>query len=258
MATSNTSARGSRHRSLLSLCKCKSHCTAYNPSTGLYEGEGRLIPRTTRHNHSKDDRTLVLGRHRDPSQSNLSISPTSASQFQRSRGQSSSDPILRLRLQDVAEEDSELQVIAAELTWYGELPLTSPSTPLVFVNKPKHDYQWPTIPVDIMEYNSGYYALVESHRANVVFLSTEQRLCEIHANLTDKLERGGRHDHDLTDHVYDLFDLLQEQVSRLCKEKEYHWDLQRSRAEIMANNPTDATLVHNGKLSHKYSYRLPY
>jgi hypothetical protein len=155
-----------------------------------------------------------------------------------------------LHLQDVvAEEHSELQLIAAELAWYGELPLTSPSTALVFINKPSGDYHWPAsaMPVDTLQYNSGFFALVESHHANTIFLSTERRLCEIHTNLADKFEDGATD--ELSDQACDVFDLLHEQVSRMCKEKESHWDRQRSRVEIMANNPTDAIFFNTGKLS---------
>ena len=241
---SNASAQGSRHhrRSQLSLCKCKSHCTTYNPSTGLYEGEGHTLPRTTRYNHLKDDRTLVLGRHREPSRPELSNTSTSRGAY------SSLDPIPHLLPEDIsAKELSELQLITTELTLYGELPLTSPSTLLVFVNKPMGNYHWPAIPIDTTQCNSGPFALVESHRANAVFLSTERRLCEIYTNLMNNLEDGATA--DFGDRVWDVFDLLHEQASRMCKEKEYHWDQQRSRLEIIANNPTDAILFNNGKLS---------
>lgn len=202
----------------------------------------------------KDDRTLVLGRHhdQDPSKSerlNSSTLRPSASQYHTER-QASQNP--RLHPQDIAaKEHSELQLIAAELAWYGELPLTSPSTALVFINKPKGSYHWPAVPIDTSQYNSGFFALVETHHANTVFLSTERRLCEIYTNLMDKLEDGGTD--ELNDQVDDIFDLCHEQVSRLCKEKEYHWDRQRSRVEIMANNPTDAILLNNGKLSSQLS-----
>lgn len=194
----------------------------------------------------KDDRTL----HRDRSKPSECSNPsTPSSQFQREEN-SSSHPLPHSRLQDkVVEKDVELQIITTELNWYAELPLTSPSTLLVFVNKPRGNYHWPSIPVDAMQYNSGFYALVESHRANSVFLTTESRLCEIHANLVNKLERGGMHTRDLSEQASDVFDLLQEQLSRMCKEKEYHWDLQRSRDEIRANNPTDAILCSNGERS---------
>jgi hypothetical protein len=60
-----------------------------------------------------------------------------------------------------------------------------------------------------MQYNSGLYALIESHCANAAFLSTERRLCEIHANLMYKLEHGGTHD---PNQLQDVLDLLQGQV----------------------------------------------
>jgi hypothetical protein len=147
-------------------------------------------------------------------------------------------------------------LITAELIWYGELPLISPSTLLVFVNKPTGNYHWPALPIDIpqLEYNSGFFALIESHRANSIFLSTERRLCEIHTNLMHKIEQEGTHDSD--EQVWDALDLLHEQVFRMCKEKEYHWDRQRSRPEIMANSPRDGILCDNGKLSSQMPIHL--
>ena len=235
-----SSTRPSSRRNT-SLCKCRSHCTTYNARTRTYEGAGNLLTRSTRNNHSKDDRIL----------SSSSTSSSSAGPLRTSKGRSSLNLDSThdlLRQQDVAADlEQELRLIAYELTWYGELPLTSPSIPLVFINRPVGDYHWPAIPTDNMRYNLGLYALVESHRANAAFLSAERRLCEIYANLTETLDRhGGTHD---SNQVWDVFDLLHEEVSRMCKEKEYHWAQQRFRAEILVNSPTHATLFNNGTLA---------
>ena len=37
-------------------CRCRAHCTIFNPITRRYEGDGELVSRSTRDNHSRDDR----------------------------------------------------------------------------------------------------------------------------------------------------------------------------------------------------------
>ena len=36
-------------------CKCRTHCLTFNPQTQTYEGEGKLIPKSTTSNHRRDD-----------------------------------------------------------------------------------------------------------------------------------------------------------------------------------------------------------
>jgi len=47
------------HCAKVFICKCKSHCTTLNPSTGRYEGERKRVPQSTRDRHTRDDRVLA-------------------------------------------------------------------------------------------------------------------------------------------------------------------------------------------------------
>ena len=162
-------------------CTCRSHCLAFNPETGSYEGEGRLVPRSTAANHRRDDissqtldsftqdiATQVLGfspppefldhRPSSPRFDNQDILPSGL------RDQSSPDD-----LDFVLEEE-----ISHRCTW---APVNHS---LVFVLNPPPTlpYEPPTA-LEILIPNRAPYSLDPQKPINRVYLENESRLCEI-------------------------------------------------------------------------------
>jgi len=54
---------GSSNHPKVVICRCKSHCTVYNTSTSLYEGEGHRVSCQTWDNHKEDDNALLWTRN---------------------------------------------------------------------------------------------------------------------------------------------------------------------------------------------------
>ncbi|KAJ3507006.1 hypothetical protein NLJ89_g6548 [Agrocybe chaxingu] len=189
------------------VCKCRSHCTIYNAQTGQYEGDGEVVSRRTRDNHSADDkkratRSLHLVTRRQP--------PSN-------------------------EVPSEwVKLINDEVNVLMELPLTSPSQPLVFSNNPSETgpFGWPN-DQEILLPNYGRHALT-GHRSNHAILSTEQRLAELYTFL--QLQGFG----DAVEGVDLLTDRLLEGLKVITRAKEVEWAGQRGRT---AN---DAVYVNSG------------
>jgi len=103
------------------ICKCRSHCTIYNPSTGVYEGEGNQLSRSTHDQHSRDDRRLERA----------SLTTGVDAQHVSAPGQQ----IL-----------NGIQLIRDELNLRCQLPVSSPMTPFIFANDPltHGDYIFPS------------------------------------------------------------------------------------------------------------------
>ncbi len=137
-----------RHSRLV-LCRCKSHCTTRNLITGLYEGQGHSISRSTRDAHARDDQlqhALIME------------NPGSAS----TRGR----------------RNNWVDVYHAELKVLRTLPVTSRRTPLVFRNSPALSGPF-IVPTDheMTTANHGVHALTNDP-ANQAFLRIEARYCE--------------------------------------------------------------------------------
>ncbi|KAJ3501861.1 hypothetical protein NLJ89_g9152 [Agrocybe chaxingu] len=178
------------------VCKCKSHCTLYNPQTGTYEGDGHIVSRRTRDNHVADDKKRAAG------------------------------SIHLLTTQTVLQREDQsnwIKIINDELNILLELPITSPMKSLVFCNSPSDHgpFAWPS-DQEIMLFNHGLYALT-GHCSNRALLSTEQRFVELYTLLQtfdfgDQTEEGGR-----------LLDRLLESIKWVIHQKEIQWAIQRGQ-----------------------------
>jgi len=177
------------------ICKCRSHCTIYNPSTGVYEGEGNQLSHSTRDQHSRDDQRLERA----------SLNTGVGAQHVSAPGQQ----IL-----------NGIQLIRDELNLCCQLPVSSPMTPFVFANDPltHGDYIFPS-EADIIRPNSGVHALRPDSFANGAFLEMELPFCELLARLT-RMES--------TEEINMLTDHLLDEVWHMHREKELQWVQQRS------------------------------
>lgn len=116
---------GSSKCSKVVICRCKSHCTVYNTSTGLYEGVGHRVSRQTRDNHQEDDNRLLWscnGRQR----SQVSLTSSSASGLLPTQNQVAAD----------LNMSNWIKAVEQEVTWRSELPVSNPDTPFKFVYDP--------------------------------------------------------------------------------------------------------------------------
>lgn len=204
------------------LCKCR-RCGTFNPLTNLYEG-GKMISRSSRDNHVRDDKlqnAMRASTFPDGHQNN-----GSASQQNTPPDHTQSDS---------ARRETWINLIEREVQWYSELPVTSPTVPLVFLHDPalNGEYSWPS-DEELFRANYGLHALKVKPRANAAFLETESRFCELITTL-----RAGPQT-DLA--VSALIDRLYDELGRLCYEKELQWAQQRSH---LTPGPP---LVNTGKL----------
>lgn len=186
-----------------SLCKCRSHCTTLNAGTGLYEGEGQMHTRSTRSNHSRDDK-LLAGRARAGSGSRLG------------------NPLSRLlRSSDRTEKQKTwVESILAEVAFCSELSVTSPTIPLIFHNPPATGGEYTRRSNDELLYpNHGLHALKPRSRSNGAFIMMEHRLCELASLLIPEVAEDG---------VSDALDSIFEELAGLDAQKESHWEQQRT------------------------------
>jgi len=160
-------------RAKVFICKCKSHCTTLNPSTGRYEGEGERVPQSTRDRHTRDDRVLTT--HKLPQPANatpLGHPAESATSVQsipitwHSFAQTSIIPSIA----DYKVSQNWIDLLEQEVDNHCHHPVTSPTIPLVFVNDPllQGEYIPPSLH-ELARLNSGLYALVEGKQANKLF-----------------------------------------------------------------------------------------
>ncbi|RDB18682.1 hypothetical protein Hypma_014671 [Hypsizygus marmoreus] len=190
------------------ICTCRSYCTTFNPSTGSYEGDGLPQSRATRDRHRKDDKVRAA---QEEGSSRLPGRPGTTSR--------TSNPE---RVVDPASSNTQqnfIQTLDDEVTWYSELPVTSHTAPLVFINDPVTlgEYITPS-PDEIIRPNYGTFALDSGCRTNASFLHTESRFCELVTTLFTM---------EQTDEVHALIDRLYQELSRLSQEKEVQWAQQR-------------------------------
>ena len=187
------------------ICKCKSHCTLFNPVTGAYEGDGHSVPRNTRDQHVKDDK-----RHDQA----ITIATTPL-QF----GESA-------LLASQGIQSGWIQRIVDEISLLSSFPVTAHNKPLVFKHQPASNgvFQWPG-DLEITIGNHGTYALAAGESANQAYLAVEQRLCELFSFV--------RHSHDTSESTNSLLDRLHRELCRLNREKEIEWSQQRIDPNIL-------------------------
>ena len=128
------------------LCRCQTHCTTRNLATGLYEGEGHFISRSTRDSHVRDDQ---LGH----AIASAGI-PANTS-------------------------DNWLSLYHAEVEILRTFPVVSRRIPLVFCNNPALTGTFvSTSDHEIMTPNRGMHKLTNDP-VNRAFLQIEARYCQL-------------------------------------------------------------------------------
>ena len=133
-------------RSRQVLCRCRLHCTIYNRATGLYEGGGHFVSRSTRDSHARDD------------------------QLRQSTGSPGTA---------ASPSQKWLNVYRAEVEILRTFPITSRRAPLVFRRNPALSGNFVT-PADheMLTPNDGIHALTNDP-ANQAYLEIETRYCEL-------------------------------------------------------------------------------
>lgn len=146
-----------------SRCTCRSHCTTFNLSTGLYDGEGHDIPRTTRARHMKDDKMRDIRSRTKSFSARLRSSPTPPTAIR----PSTTAPHHPLPVHDLP---NWIIVIRNEVQLHSEQPVTSPTVPLEFSTSPSTGgpFTWPS-PAEIIIPNAGLYSLKTGHMPTVLF-----------------------------------------------------------------------------------------
>ena len=135
-----------QRRSRQVLCRCQTHCTTRNIATGLYEGEGHFISRSTRDSHVRDDQ---LGH----AIASAGI-PANTS-------------------------DNWLSLYHAEVEILRTFPVVSRRIPLVFCNNPVLTGTFvSTSDHEIMTPNRGMHKLTNDP-VNQAFLQIEARYCQL-------------------------------------------------------------------------------
>lgn len=127
-----------------------------------------------------------------------------------------------------------IELIEKEVGWYSSLPLTSQTTPLVFVNAPALNGEYLQPPSHkTLRPNHGLYALRVGSHANTIFLAMENRFCELLSFIrADSPPEIGE---SLASH-------LNEEIIRMDHEKMLQWTQQRQQACAR----TGETLVNTG------------
>lgn len=190
------------------LCRCRSHCTRYDPTADTYVGPGIFIPYKTARRHAlEDQRAEALGNFAGrvpPPASNPPLSPSNAG------------------TPDIGElSQEELSTLEAEAT--GRAAWTPADYPLVFLKNPGHlqEFILPE-PSEVHLSNYGPHALEPTHYANTAFIENEMRLCEILVRLRE-LEGSGVPLGYLEEKVW-------EGLTRMWKHKEAEWRRSRYRS----------------------------
>lgn len=187
------------------ICKCRSHCTIYNPTTGRYEGNGQPQSRPTRDNHARNDRLLS---------STIANSSTYAAPAQTPAFPSSAlAPWVR---QAVAECEILMN-----------LPLSHPGRPLVFLNPPQVNgaFVWPSADV-VVHPNTGLYALSNA-RANQAFLSVAFRMRALLLDATHHSRRNPQ-----SQQLASLVIQLSNNMHQLMRLREVEWSQQRGASGV--------------------------
>ena len=209
-----------RRRAKTCFCRCRSHCTVWNPDSGSHEG-GQQVTRSTRSRHLLDDRVhAAQEKATSPDGRRFRINTTISP---------SPDPD--------PDPDPDLNawalLIEQEIDWLSGLPLSSRESPLVFLKSPMDhaEYVWPPT-TSIIHPNHGLYALKPTDKANIVILEVESRICELISYLSTVKHSNSS---------IALEDRLYQEICRVNREKEIHWAQQRGRAnhgKIVVNTGT--------------------
>lgn len=177
------------------LCKCRSHCTAYNPATNKYEGLGHQVSKSTAAAHRQDDQRLVV---------HLALTASVANHILDHKDIQipSHTPPLPDPLYFIEEEIA------------GVTNRLNTSQPLVFLNNPSlQSFNIPNA-ASFRHPNSGVYALKPDHRLNRDFLENENHFCGIIERLEGLIQ---------TETVESLTDRVYRELARMWRHKEQEW-----------------------------------
>lgn len=202
------------------LCKCRAHCTTLNPDTGVYEGDGHLVSRGTLYNHGRDDKRLKASEKSRSSSLIEKIFSSGSHSPQSSSKRYPSQPTSKFPSKASLGSELDLKFMRSQLAWHLEVPVTSPSVPLVFNNIPASNGKYIRPSRDaLIQPNSGLYSLKEKRcRKNAAFIAAEYHLSELASLL---LTEG------TSDEAFVLYQELLDELSRLNQQKEFHWEQQR-------------------------------
>ena len=216
---------GSSKRSKVVICRCKSHCTVYNTSTGLYEGVGHRVSRQTRDNHKEDDNRLLWTRN-GRQRSQVSLTSSSASGLLPTQNQVAADLNVNW-----------IKAVEQEVTWRSELPVSNPDTPFKFVNDPmQHGDYVPPTEAQLSRPNWGTHALLNMP-VKIPYLDNENRLCELLTVLARM---------ELKSDGHALMDRIREELQQMDRQKELQWAQQRYTHSL------NAVLVNTGIFQYIY------
>jgi len=140
------------------ICKCKSHCTTLNSSTGRYEGEGERVPQSIQDRHFRDNHVLTTCKLPQPVNAMpLGHAAESATSMQsipimwHSFAQTSIIPSVA----DYEASQNWIDLLEWEVDNHYRHPVTSPTILLVFINNPLlqgkyippalHELAWPNL-----------------------------------------------------------------------------------------------------------------
>jgi hypothetical protein len=186
------------------LCRCKSYCTRYDPSTDAHVGPGLRIPFKTARRHAlEDQRAEALGNFVG------SIAPVPLSPAD-------------TEIPD-AEEPSQGELSTLETEIAGRTAWTPTDRPLVFFTNPgpSQEFVLPK-PSEVHLSNHGPHALDPTHHANTAYIENEMRLCEILVRLGE-LRRSGVSLGNLEEKVC-------EGLIRMWRHKEVEWKRRRHQS----------------------------
>jgi hypothetical protein len=209
-----------------------------------YEGEGTIQLQTTCWNHAQDDK------HREREREINSYQSYSAATGSRTIDTGTNTECSKFQML----EKSWIRSWEQEVLWLSELPLTSPTAPLVFVNNPltHGEYKSPSIS-DSPYPNSGLHALDVRRHPNAAFLATENHFFEL-LGFIESMKQF----HESVSLLNRLFD----ELSRLDRQKELQWAQQQAEltpGKFIVN--TGPSLYYPSTLSLRasldpYFYRL--
>jgi len=159
------------------ICKCKSHCTTLNSSTGQYEGEGERVHRSTRDRHTRDNCVLATRKLPQPANAMPLGHPMESATSAQSKPitwHSFAQTSIIPSIADYEASQNWIDLLEWKVDNHCHHSVTSPTIPLVFVNDPLLQGEYiPWAPHELAWLNSGLYALVEGKQANKAFLATE-------------------------------------------------------------------------------------
>jgi hypothetical protein len=189
------------------LCRCRSHCTRYDPSTGIYVGPGVPIPSKTAGRHALEDQLAEAAKNfngtSDP-RSDSPAPPAGGGAFE---------------VDDPSQE--ELYALEAEIA--GRTVWSPTDHPLVFLTEPgpSQGFVLPN-PSEIHLSNHGPHALDPTHHSNIAYIENEMRLCEILVQLRELRHSGTP--------LEDLEEKVSEGLARMWRHKEVEWSRRRYRS----------------------------